>query len=123
MFLLPIMSVILHRHDSYSAPSRLIRCTITTYILHHHDSFAAPSQLLRCTITTFTLHRHNYGDATFLFFNNLDILPDFFWRIDDGNGEGLEKRLIAETPRHCNAWDMGVLGSFYIHFAITYIDA
>ena len=101
MFLLPIMSVILHRHDS----------------------FAAPSQLLRCTITTYSLHRQNYGDATFLCFNNLDILPDFFWRIDDGNGEGLEKRLIAETPRHCNAWDMGVLGSFYIHFAIAYVDA
>ena len=101
MFLLPIMSI----------------------ILHHHDSFAAPSQLLRCTVTTFTLHRQNYGDATFLFFNNLDILPDFFRGIDDGNGEGLEKRLIAETPRHCNARDMGVLGSFYIYFAIAYVDA
>ena len=45
MFLLPIMSVILHHHNSFAAPSQLIRCTITTYILHHHNFYAAPSQL------------------------------------------------------------------------------
>ena len=53
MFLLPIMSVILHRHDSYSAPSRLIRCTITTYNLHHHNFYAAPSQLKKCYFFVF----------------------------------------------------------------------
>ncbi len=55
MFLLPIMSIILHRHDSFAAPSRLIRCTITTHSLHHHNSYAAPSQLLRCTVTTIVM--------------------------------------------------------------------
>ena len=33
MFLLPIMSIILHHHDSFAAPSRLLLCTVKTIVM------------------------------------------------------------------------------------------